>query len=688
MTSATDLCHWLGTEQDRQVRYARAAEEHLCYAVKRRPRPRPDHQRAYCLGTGHKVCLYYREPDDLTLPRILPDPVEVRAPAGAPSSSFPWALALLWITTFLVGAVVVIYYGSAILALDSSAPAMAQSEAGPSPTASRTPTIVPSPARVAEVKQYLFIEPTATLTPYPDGTVWSLSPDADAAGWVASDEPQGNHLGDSYLYAGVFEGTIYHGLMQIDLSPLPRGATIYAALLEITGLDGRRLGSSGSWQVCILDRQADASWSRHTFQDLHNANVAWTLLPALGAGDLAKGKTHVFELSRPQTHDLEQRLLDEHGLVSFRIDGPLVGEDNVFAWDTGQGPKTQGQPPRLLLSLGPAPQTPLPTGSPPPSSTPTPTPTPVWVVISSTPTAENVVTVAAIALQETAWATTTGTATALPEFVATPTPRYVVVTNTPTPASRATALALRARATAYVILTGTPTPTPHHLATATSTPLPTSTPVVLWFDQMTASPTPTTTPVASTPGIPPLLQGKVAFLSDRSGQTQVYILDPVTGRVGLLTARWPYDLAEASGSMSPDGTVWAHVRTDPNGVPQIYLYSRLYGDSRQLTFNSGTNYDPVWSPHGDRLAFVSTENGNDDLYIIDADGQNQRRLTINQWEWDKHPSWSPDGTQIVFWSNQDSGRKQLWIVNADGTNRRLLLNSPYDDWDPVWIKVR
>jgi Tol biopolymer transport system component len=74
--------------------------------------------------------------------------------------------------------------------------------------------------------------------------------------------------------------------------------------------------------------------------------------------------------------------------------------------------------------------------------------------------------------------------------------------------------------------------------------------------------------------------------------------------------------------------------------------------------------------------------------VIDAGGQNQRRLTTNQWEWDKHPSWSPDGTRIVFWSNQGSGRKQLWIVNADGTNRRLLLESPHNDWDPVWIKVR
>jgi TolB protein len=184
------------------------------------------------------------------------------------------------------------------------------------------------------------------------------------------------------------------------------------------------------------------------------------------------------------------------------------------------------------------------------------------------------------------------------------------------------------------------------------------------------------------------LKGKILFMSDRGGQAAVYVLDPNSGRIALLTARWPYDMAMQRENLSPDGQARAFVQNDGRGVPQVYVYSQYYGGTWQVTFNTGMSYDPVWSPAGDRLAYVSTEGGNDDVYVVDTDGKNQQRLTFNQWEWDKHPSWSPDGTQIVFWSNQDSGRKQLWIVNADGTNRRLLLNSPYDDWDPVWIKVR
>ncbi len=71
---------------------------------------------------------------------------------------------------------------------------------------------------------------------------------------------------------------------------------------------------------------------------------------------------------------------------------------------------------------------------------------------------------------------------------------------------------------------------------------------------------------------------------------------------------------------------------------------------------------------------------------MNVDGTNPQRLTFNSWEWDKHPTWSPDGSQIIFYSNRETGRRQLWVMNADGTGQRRLLDSPYGDWDPVWIK--
>jgi TolB protein len=74
------------------------------------------------------------------------------------------------------------------------------------------------------------------------------------------------------------------------------------------------------------------------------------------------------------------------------------------------------------------------------------------------------------------------------------------------------------------------------------------------------------------------------------------------------------------------------------------------------------------------------------VYTVNVDGSDQQRLTKNAWEWDKHPSWSPDGTQIVFYSNRYTGWRQIWVMNADGSDQHNISNNEYNDWDPVWIK--
>jgi TolB protein len=101
---------------------------------------------------------------------------------------------------------------------------------------------------------------------------------------------------------------------------------------------------------------------------------------------------------------------------------------------------------------------------------------------------------------------------------------------------------------------------------------------------------------------------------------------------------------------------------------------------------AGIVYDPAWSPVSDEIAFVATESGNDEIWVIRRDGSQVRQLTRNEWEWDKHPSWSPDGQQIIFYSNR-TGNNQLWLMNKDGGEQRPLMDwTPYNDWDPVWIK--
>jgi len=75
-----------------------------------------------------------------------------------------------------------------------------------------------------------------------------------------------------------------------------------------------------------------------------------------------------------------------------------------------------------------------------------------------------------------------------------------------------------------------------------------------------------------------------------------------------------------------------------------------------------------------RIAFVSNRDGYQRIYVMDADGGNQRPLTDPEYGEDTHPVWSPDGTTLAFISTSDAG-SDIHLVDANGTNRRNLTNS-------------
>lgn len=409
------------------------------------------------------------------------DPLSNASSPPPPGRRVPWRL-LAWAAVVVLALVAGWQLLRIVLAPPASPPSVAAvAPAGTSAPAAAYPT--PDPAFVvaateapAPLATPAARAPLATPTLAADETLLRATPAAGQAGWVGSAEARGNHLGDSFLHAGVVQDQLFHGVMQFDLARVPRGAPIRYAALILTGLDDGRLerSAAGAWSLRWLDPQINETWSRATFQDIHNAAVLQTILPPLGQADLAPFAANQFAFDETQLRLLEQALVDNQSLIAFRLDGPEVGEDDLFTWDSGYGPATQGSPPTLLIVTGP------------PPATPPPIPTEDYVVVTSTPTPANVLTAAAIVVQATAQAETTGTVTPTPRnlVTATPTPENaqtadaqrllaglpLVVTPTAAPENGATAAALAAYATAVAITTGTFTPLPADYVTATPTP--------------------------------------------------------------------------------------------------------------------------------------------------------------------------------------------------------------------------
>jgi TolB protein len=106
------------------------------------------------------------------------------------------------------------------------------------------------------------------------------------------------------------------------------------------------------------------------------------------------------------------------------------------------------------------------------------------------------------------------------------------------------------------------------------------------------------------------------------------------------------------------------------------------GTRETLTDEKTSNLQPVYSPDGKRIAFLSQRDGNSEIYVMNRDGSGVRRLTNNT-AGDSTPTWSPTSAQIAFTSDR-SGSPQLWVMDADGLNqRRLTFNESWAD-RPTW----
>jgi len=122
--------------------------------------------------------------------------------------------------------------------------------------------------------------------------------------------------------------------------------------------------------------------------------------------------------------------------------------------------------------------------------------------------------------------------------------------------------------------------------------------------------------------------------------------------------------------------------SDRTGNTNIFILRPAGGQAACVTDNQGRNLFPAPSPDGRKIAFASDRDGGMDIYVVDADGENLKRLTTGG-EYNRAPAWSPDGRSILFVSNVVN-EGAIYLMSAEGSDPVLLTDAASFSADPAW----
>ncbi len=232
--------------------------------------------------------------------------------------------------------------------------------------------------------------------------------------------------------------------------------------------------------------------------------------------------------------------------------------------------------------------------------------------------------------------------------------------------------------------------------------------------------------VALFTGTPGVASTELAFVSDRGGNDEVYVMGAVgrdvrpatrnrsinkfpdwspdggsilytsykhqrrpslfvvtrdDERAGRILGDLDSGAAQYRGVYSPSGQRVAVVMS-VSGSPDIFTVRPNGRGLRRLTDHRAIDVSPTWSPDGKRIAFVSDRSGAPQVYVMDANGKHLRRLTY-EGSYNTAPAWSPDGRWIAYEARLE-GQLDIWLIDPEATANFPLISHPRSDEQPSW----
>ena len=186
--------------------------------------------------------------------------------------------------------------------------------------------------------------------------------------------------------------------------------------------------------------------------------------------------------------------------------------------------------------------------------------------------------------------------------------------------------------------------------------------------------------------------GQIAYTDGVGKNREVFVVDFDGGNRRMLATNLRIEDDDKSYrhglSWSPDGSsllfgyTTQHIAETTGGMDILRL-DLLTSALTNLTMGTGYNASPCWSPDGSRIAFYSTRDDEEGVYLMDADGTGVVSVSPG-WAWDWDPTWSPDGRQIAFASSRGL-RRDLHVMPAEGGEAINLTNDPdASDEQPAW----